>query len=187
MAVSLLMNPVENNLSWMQWISVGMILVAFVLLNLRGEKQEKPKKFYYLWVLVLAVTNGLYGTLLDVQSSLCDGAESSEMVVTTFFFSGVFSLIHFGCVSKKHFLRSFRFGWKSYAFALCACACATGAAKIMMYLLANMNTTVIYASDNGGTLIFSVLSSMLFFKEKMNVKQIVGTILCVVSIVLLNL
>ena len=176
----------DQKLSVFQWIGVGVMLVAFVLLNLKGENQEKPKRFFYFWSILLGVVNGLYGSILNVQSELFSGGERSEMVTTTFFSLGVLSLGYLALISRKQFFSAFKVGKKSLLFALGACASATAAANLLLYLLSQMNPTVIYVTDLGGVLALSVLASVILFKDRMNRFQIVGTVLCLFAIAIMN-
>ena len=167
-------------------VGVLVMLVAFVLLNLKKESQ-KAKKSFYLWILLLFFVNGFYSVFLSLQARTMGGAERSEMLTTTFLFSGIISAVYLLCSSRKKFFSTFRMKPKAWIFALCSCIAATGAANLVLYMYStDLTDTVINATHQGGILVFSVLVSMILFKEKMNWKQIVGSLIAVLAVVLLN-
>ncbi len=176
-----------ETLSLVRGVGVVLMLAAFVLLNLKGEKQEKPKRGFYFWVILLCLVNGTFSVLLSLQTHYMGGAERSEMLVTTFLFAGMISAVYLAAVSRKKFIASFRMKPKALLCAVAACAAATAAANLVMYLYSVMSDTVVNATNQGGILVFSVLVSLILFKEKMNWKQIVGSFVAVVAVVLLNL
>ncbi len=176
-----------DSISWIQGVGVLMMLGAFVLLNLKKETQ-KAKKSFYLWILLLFTVNGSYSVFLSLQARVLNGSERSEMLVTTFLFSGIISAIYLLTQSRKNFVSTFRMNPKALILALSSCVCATGAANLVLYLYSTeLSDTVINATHQGGILVFSVVVSMIFFKEKLNWKQMVGALVAVGAVVLLNL
>lgn len=176
-----------ETLSLVRGIGVVLMLCSFVLLNLKGEKQEKPGKGFFFWVLLLSVVNGTFSVLLSLQTHYMAGAERSEMLVTTFLFGGVISLVYLVLIARKKTVAVFRMSWKSLLFALGSCVAATAAANLVMYLYSIMSDTVVNATNQGGILVFSVLVSMIFFRERMNWKQVIGAVVSLVAVILLNL
>ena len=175
-----------QNFTVLQGVALIVVLFAFVLLNLKGKHQEKPKRFYYLWSLILGLVSGGYNTVLALQSTLRPD-DQSEVLVTTFTCGGLFSLIYLLLICKKKTLSTFRMSGKAWFFAIGACAIATLAANMLTYVLSLFdNAAIVNATSNGCILIFSALSSYLLFKERMNWKQLIGAALCVGAIVLLN-
>ena len=176
-----------ETLSLVRGIGVALMLCAFVLLNLKGEKQEKPQKGFYFWVILLCVVNGTFSVLLSLQTHYMSGAERSEMLVTTFLFSGIISAVYLAGIARKKTVAAFRMSWKALLFALGSCIAATAAANFVMYMYSIMSDTVVNATNQGGILVFSVLVSMILFRERMNWKQIVGSVVALVAVILLNL
>jgi len=175
-----------QNLTFLQGIALVIVLVAFVLLNLKEKNQEKPKRFYYLWSLILGLVNGGYGTVLALQAALRPD-DKSEVLVTTFACGGVISLLYLLLIAGKKTFSTFRMPGKAWGFALGACTIAALAANLLTYVLGMFdNAAIVNATNNGCILIFSAISSFLLFKERMNWKQLIGAVLCVGAIVLLN-
>ena len=171
----------------LQGVGLGVVLFAFVLLNLKGKNQEKPKRFYYFWAILLGLVNGGYSAVLALQSALRPD-DKAEILVTTFFFGGLFSLIQLASVSRKRFFSAFRMSRKAWFFAIGACLIATLAANLLTVILGMFeNAAIVNATNNGGILIFSAIFSFLLFGEKMNRNQLFGAVLCIAALILLNL
>ena len=169
-----------------QGVALIVVLVAFVLLNLKGENQRKPGKLYYLFALLLGIVNGGYATVLALQSALRPD-DRAEVLITTFFFGGLFSLVQLLISGKKRFFSLFRMPPKAWGFAVGACLIAALAANLLTVVLGLFeNAAIVNSTINGGILIFSALSSRILFGERMNKIQWIGAILCVISLVLLN-
>lgn len=172
--------------TFLQGIALIVVLVAFVLLNLKGGNQERPKKFYYLFALLLGIVNGGYGAVLALQSALRPD-DRVEVLITTFFFGGLFSLLYLFVIGKKRALSHFRMSPKAWGFAVGACLIAALAANLLTTVLGMFeNAAIVNSTVNGGILIFSALSSRILFGERMNKIQWIGALLCVISLVLLN-
>ncbi len=175
-----------EGITWVRGIGVILMLAAFVLLNLKKESQ-KAKKSFYLWILLLFTVNGLYSVFLSLQARYMNGGERGEMLATTFLFGGIISAVYLLITAKKKFVSTFRMKPKAWIFAVSSCVAATVAANLVMYMYSTaLPVTVINASLMGGILVFSVLVSLMLFKEKMNWKQVVGALIAVFSVVLLN-
>ena len=56
-----------------------------------------------------------------------------------------------------------------------------------MYVLSLVNVAVLYAMDNGGVLIVSVLWSALVLKEKLSRKKLVGLVLSIAAVFALSI
>ena len=57
--------------------------------------------------------------------------------------------------------------------------------KLNLYLSGVMDSAVFFPIVNGGHLVLTTISALLFFKEKLTAKQWVGMILGIVAVVLL--
>lgn len=176
-----------QSFSVLQLVAMVIVLVAFVLLNLKGGDQGRSKKYYYFWVLLIALVNGGYGTVLALQAQLRPD-DRSEVLVLTYAFAGVISFVYLVFLARrKQVFSRFRMPSKALFFALGACVIASLASNLSTYILTLFdNAAIVNATSNGCILIFTALAAYLLFKERMNWKQLLGAALCVVSLVLLN-
>ncbi len=180
-----------ETLSVWQILAILVMLVSFVFLNWEekkpGEKKESVSLPFLLTITALGCVNGLYGTLMNTAEKLAEGLENKEMIITTFFVSALLGLLLLAVQAKKDTLSAFRTGWKAALWALLASASACAAVNLLMYVLSLVNVAVLYAMDNGGVLIVSVLWSAVILKEKLGGKKIVGLVLSIAAIVALSI
>lgn len=179
-----------ESLTGLQLFAVGLMLLAFVGMNLQGLsfKGQKPKKAFFLWCGALLLSNGFYGQLINIQQSYTGGAERAEMVVVTYATTAIAVFLWRLAAKSKELAGGFKMGKKSLLFACLACLIATTATNLLVYLITALESvTVLFAINNGGVLLLSGVYSLLVFHEKPTASQIAGMALALVSIVLLNL
>ncbi|MCQ2457282.1 MAG: hypothetical protein MJ142_00955 [Clostridia bacterium] len=169
-------------------IAVVMMLTAMVLLNSGGASVKTAKKGYYLWCAVLFCANGLYGSFLNVQATLMNGLERTEMLTILFLCSSLFTVAAEAVKGRlPSVVRGYRMGAKSGIFLALCCVFAAAGANLLLYLFSVMNTDVVCTVDDGGVLVLSILYSLVLFKEKPSKLQWLGMAIAVASIVLINL
>lgn len=169
-----------------QWIGIGLMLIALLLMNWEGKTGQKPKKGYYFFCVLLFLCNGLYSVFLKMQSVACP-QESAEMVMLTFGIMGLVALIRLIISEKDNTLIAFRQTRKSLV-PLVLCLLSAGLAiNGLVYILPNVNTVVFYTIENGGVLLMASLYAFLLFHEKPTPKKIAGILIALVSITLLSL
>ncbi|MBQ2273018.1 MAG: EamA family transporter [Clostridia bacterium] len=175
-----------EQLTFIRWIGFALTLLSFVLLNLK-KGEDKPKKYFYALIILLALVNGTYGILLSVQSRIMSGAERAEMLVTTFLFAGIFSLLYLLLISRRRFTSAFRMPLKAWMFSLGSCVSAMLAVNLLMFFYSYMSITVVNATNQCSVLALSALGSTILFKERLRPLQIVGIGTCLAATALLNL
>lgn len=172
----------------LQWTAVGIMIAAIVLMNSKGLKPGGASRSYYMWCALLFLANGLYGVIMNLQVNRLHGEESSEMLVILFALSALFAFaIEAAGGRGGALLRGFKMGKKAAAWLLVCCISAFAAARLMLYLLSQMQSGLLYTIDNGGVLALSFLYSVFLFKEKPGKLQLLGMLLAAASVVMLNL
>ncbi len=183
MLQSIIEDPTQ--LSIFQYAAIALMLVSFVFLNMEdkknGEEQSVSAKFL-LYVILLGLANGIYGTMLNVQKTIMNESENAEMIVCTFLSSAIFAFALLMIQAGKAALPSFRQNTKSAIFVTAASVSAAAAVNLLMYALGLVNVAVLYAMDNGGVLLVSVLWSVVILKEKIGKKKIIGLVLATIAI-----
>ena len=170
----------------LQWIGVGMMLAAFLLMNWDGKGAQATDKSYYLFCALLFLCNGLYSVVLKMQSDRT-GAESSEMIMITFGAMGLIALVQLALKEKGSTLRAFR-QTKESLLPLCACLLVAGLAiNGLVRILPRVNSVVLFTVENGGVLLLSSLYAFLLFKEMPEAKKLIGIGIAIVSITLRSL
>ena len=178
----------NTKLNFWQLGAIFLMLVAFICLNwegIRGNGQRPPLSFY-LFCVLLFISNGIYSAILDVPQKLGNG-EKNELVILTFLFSGLFSILALGIKTKGKILPSLKQTKLSALFLLCCCLIATFAVNLYIYCLSLVDVAVLAALDNGGVLLVSVLFSCIFFREKIKPSKGIGIVLALCSIIILSI
>ena len=179
---SIIEDPTQ--LSALQYGAIALMLVSFVFLNLEDKKSGETavSAKFLLYALLLGLANGIYGTLLNVQKTLMNESENAEMIVCTFLSSAVFAFVLLLIQAGKSALPGFRQNTKSAIFVTAASVSAAAAVNLLMYALGLVNVAVLYAMDNGGVLLVSVLWSVVILKEKIGRNKIIGLVLATIAI-----
>ncbi|MBQ8953802.1 MAG: DMT family transporter [Clostridia bacterium] len=175
-----------ESLTALQIAAVALMLVSFVLMNLKGLTLKGSSNRFLLWCLALFLSNGFYGVLMNLQQARMNGAQRNEMIMLTFLGMAVLYAVIQLVRDPKALTKGFRMSAKPRVFLLLCCCVATAAVHMMLYVLTLVDETVLYTIDNGGVLILSVLYSFLFFHEKLSRVQLIGIALAAASIVMLS-
>lgn len=181
-----------DDLRWYQLAAIVMMLVSFVLMNLKelkttkGEERKKTPWTYYLFCAILFICNGMYGTLLKMQSDYNE-SQKNEMVIITYGIMGVIALIQLAFKEKKDTLKAFKINKKAALPLVLCLASAALAINVLVTVIPMVNTAVLYTVENGGVLILAAMYSFIFFKEKPQLSTILGIIAATVSITVLSI
>ena len=139
----------------------------------------------------LGIANGAYGTMLTLQQQLeVAGGEGNrdEMIITTFFFAAVISLVTGLVKQGGGFIKSIAKQNKASLIYLIGTSVVFALAiNVIVMLIPFFDTTILYTLDNSSVLIMSVLCSCIFFKEKLSARNIIGISVMVVALVAMNL
>lgn len=170
----------------MQFLAVALMLISFVVMNLDGIAAKK-NVHYLLLCATLFVVNGLYGVFMNLQQTLMHFTQRNEMIITTFLGMAVVTTAFELLFARGSFLEGFRMERRAAVCVLVSAACATAAVNLSMYLMRLMNLTVLNVVNNGGVLVLSAVFAFTLFREKMEVRKVLGMALACASIVMLSL
>lgn len=179
-------------LRWYQLVAIAMMLVSFVLMNLKeikvkkGEERKKTPWTYYLFCAILFVCNGMYGTFLKMQSDYNE-SQKNEMVILTYGIMGVIAFIQLAFKEKKDTFKAFKLSKKAVLPLVLCLLSAALAINVLVTVIPMVNTAVLYTVENGGVLILAAVYSFIFFKEKPQLSTILGIITATVSITVLSI
>lgn len=175
----------NEQLTGLQIIGIVLMLGACVLMNLKEMKLKATSIAYYVYCLLLFISNGCYGILLKAQS-LYNEAQSNEMVMVTFGIMGVIALIQLIVKEKKNISSAFKFNRKCTPPLLACLVSAALAINMLVLVVPLVNVSVLYTVENGGVLMMSAIYAVLFFKEKPTVPNVIGILLAIASITMLS-
>ena len=131
--------------------------------------------------------NGVYGTLLDVQQRYTGADDKEEMIILTYFVSALVSALFLLFKRKKQFICDFKQTKLSFIYLLVCTLASTMAIHLLIYIIPLINITVLYTFDNAGVLLFSVLASCIFFREKLSKINVVGCGLMAIGLMAISL
>ena len=170
-----------------QLAGIILLLMAIVLMNLRGLSLAGQSRRFYVWCALLFLANGLYGSLMSAQPQLAGSAQRGEMIAITYMGSALSSASLLLLRAPRDFLPAFRMGFRSALCALGGSASATIAANLALYLLHEMNPTIANTINNGGVLVLSTLLSAALLHEKLSRPAALGLVSACAGIVLMRL
>ena len=179
-----------ERLSAVQFFGVGLLIASAAVMNLQGLsfRGGRPSRAYFLFCLLLFLSNGSYSQLMNLQQGITGGPERAEMIVVTYGFTALATLAVWLLCRPKDLPSAFRMGRRALFWALGACAICTSATNLLLYLLSVMpSATILYAIDSGGVLALSGFYALFIFHEKPTASQVVGLIMAVTSVVILNI
>jgi len=171
---------------------VGLVLLAvsIFMINMKTKKereQQEKKKVSLPWlcaVAVMFVGNGMCSTLQAMQQEACGGAYKNEFMILAlgivFVALFVFSII----LSRENVFAKIKEGIP-YGIVK---GVANGIVNLLvMVLTAMLPTAILFPTVSGGGLVLGFFIAVFYYKEKLNLPQIIGYAIGTVSVVLLNL
>lgn len=170
-----------------QLAGIALLLLAIVLMNLRGLSVAGQSRKFYLWCALLFLSNGLYGALLSAQAQLAAGAQRGEMIAITYFGSALACATLLFFRAPREFRPAFHMGGRAALCALGGSVSATIASNLVLFLMHAMNSTVVNTVCNGGVLVVSTLLSAAMLHEKLTRPAVLGMVVACAGIVLMGL
>lgn len=173
-----------------QWIGVFFMLISFVCSvdGKDGQKNSASVK-WLLYCLLSFVFSGLLGVLQKVHQTSPDKEELSPFLIISFLVTAVYSFAYMLWLSKKKgqpvtvLTPQKRKSFAGYTLVL---GLATAYLNIANTFLAGVLPSVLFFPIfNGSVMIFSALSGILLFKERLSKKQWIGISVGGVAILLL--
>ncbi len=177
-----------ESLTVLQSAAIALMLLSFVVMNMKGLSLKGASGAYYMWCALLFLANGMFATLMNLQQGMMGPEQSSEMIVTTYLGMVVIVCVfHLLRGEMPKLLSGFKMGRSAALCALGSSIVATLASNMLLYLLSQMSASVLYTIDNGGVLVMSALASCVVFQEKLKPNQLAGIALATISIVMISI
>ena len=161
-------------ITWLKWIAIVLILIAILMICLKKGEQKVKGKLFYLLCVGLFVSNGAYGSLLDIQQHLTGESDQTAMVILTYGLAAVGALVVELCRKKREFPIGFRQKKLTLAFLILGAVAEVVALKLFVGIIPFVNTALLYSVNNAGVLLLSVTSSCVLFREKLSVMNWIG-------------
>lgn len=173
----------DDPLSLPKLLSLLVIFAAVFLVSYRPGEALSRSKLFLPFCVGLALCNGAYGALLDIQQRLTGFDERVEMVALTYLVATVLSLVQLALRERRETPVAFRqTGRSPFYLAVCSVVVAL-AVHVMVYIIPLIDVTVLYTFDNAGVFLCSVIASCIFFRERLKPLNVVGCILMCAALV----
>ena len=165
-----------------------VILVSVYLISRKGNETYVDKKVFFIACTVLALANGAYSSLLDIQQRMSGADEKEEMVAITYLFAASASAAMLLFKEKKNFLPAFKQTKKSAIYlVICSLIVASAINLLTLLISTGFDLTLLYTLENSSVYVLSVVLSCIIFKEKLSKLNVVGCVVLCVSLVLMSL
>ena len=174
---------------------VGLIMLFVSLFCVESGKRDKNgntkkhdvsiNKKWYVYVALAFVGNGLCSTLQKAYQLHSGGRGKSEFMLIALCITAaaflVLRIVHSD--TERGFLPTrTNGGWFGIVSGLC-----NGIVNLLIMVLSNQPASVVYPSISAGSVVLTIITAKLFFKEKYTNIQNLSFIIGVCSIVCLNI
>ena len=173
------------------WLYVGLVLLAasLVFINLKDKKPtaESETKITLRWAIfaILAlVTNGACSTIQPAQTEKFGGAYDSVFMVIALAIVTLFLFCFILFKERGEIIPSVKCG----AHLMVLCGLANGLVNLFVMIASTIiPNSVMFPLISAGGIVLTWIISVFLYKEKLSMKQNIGLVLGIVSIVFLNL
>ena len=165
-------------------------MIACFVLSVDLKKDSQMSVKWLLAALMSFLAWGFVGVCQQVHQNSPHADELQGFLMWSFIFSTViFAVLYLFVRKQKGNNRKTGFNIKSRdSIGATLTGVVIGAVNIInLYLSGAMNPVIFFPIVNGGVIVLSGLAAILFFKEKLSVKQTIGLILGVAATCLLGL
>ena len=175
-----------EGLTAIQYISLAVIVVSIYFVCRKKGAEQRPTKAFFLYCFGVFACNGAYNALMNVQQELTGAENKEEMVIITFFLTGVVSALILLIQKKKNFFAAFGQTKLSLTFLLVCSTVAAVAVNLLTVVLPLLDTAIFFSFKNSGILVFSIIGSFIIFKEKISLTNIIGALFMCAGLVCMS-
>lgn len=175
----------KENFSLFLFVGLVFLIISLLLVNL--EKKGEEKKITLKWAiftLLAFIGNGGCSTVQKIQQVNQKGNYKNEFMIIALTVT-IFVLLIFAFIYEKSDIKAnIKKGFKLYSI----CGLSNGIVNLLVIILAlRMPSSVMFPLISAGGIIATFLISLLVYKEKLSIPQLIGMCFGVVSIIFLNI
>jgi drug/metabolite transporter (DMT)-like permease len=170
-------------------VGIVLLVTALIMINYQKSDEKTPKTTWKWWLFVLLAFfgNGMCSIVQRLETERYGDEGRNTFMIVALAMVCVTLIVVSLCMREERSvaLQTVKKGW---AYAL-ACGVANGLVNfLVIYLNAKkMNASVMFPVISAAHIVLAFVYSVLVCKERFNLRQRLGFLLGVVSIVLLNL
>ncbi len=173
-------------MSWLKWIGVFVVIGGVYLASYRKNKGSVNFKVFIPSCIGLALCNGAYAALADIQQRLSGKAEKEELVCITYFVAALVSFIMI-MIRQKGSVSCFKQSKLSLTFLVITSVIVGLAINLLVIVLAILkDVTLLHTVNDAGILIVSAILSLIFLKEKITKLNVAGYLVMCAAVVLVT-
>ena len=174
-----------------QIVGIVLMMACFVLsVDTSGEKKKANTK-WLIYCAIAFLCTGAIGLMQKVHQTSEYKMELDAFLVIAFVFSFIYSGVNWFILSRNKKNTENKSGKPSILtlipviLMVISGICVAANNNLNLYLSGVIDSAVFFPIVNGGHLVLTTVTAVIFFKEKLSVKQWIGIFLGIVSVVLL--
>ncbi|MBO5021254.1 MAG: EamA family transporter [Clostridia bacterium] len=175
-----------EKLTLLRFLGLLLTIVALILCTGKADVQIDFKK----WLLFSLLTNFINGAILVNQKIFGKtvwGTESKSFVAYGYIIATLVSVLMYAFISQKGNGITFKIKPSVFLYAL-SLGVILGLFQVLnTKAIANIESTLLFPTYNGGSLIFSSISGVLILHDRLNKKQLFSIIVGTVAIIMMNI
>lgn len=166
------------------------LMVACIILSVNKGNDKKASIKWLILCLIAFTACGLIGLMQKFHQSSIYKNQLNEFLILAFTTSAIFSIILFFYFHKKEKNKIFinkdnKFNYLLLVLVIVTGVCVAVNNRLNLFLSGVMPSAVFFPIVNGGGLILTTLFALIFFKEKLSLKQWIGLFLGGLSLMFL--
>ena len=173
------------------FIGIALVLISFVLFVKKDTKNKKYNKSWLVYSAICFVCNGAVSILQKVHGNSEYSAQINEFLIIAFF--AIFLIMTaFAVFSKKNDLKNLferkengKINFSLIVLMVVIGICTAVMHRMNTYLASVIDSAVFFPVVNGGNALLVIVASIVVFKEKLSIRQLIGVIVGLVAILML--
>ena len=177
----------------LQIVGIVLMLASFYFSINKEEKQKKASLKWLLFCILALIGSGGIGLMQKIHQNTEYKGEVNAFLITAFAVGSVLSLALL-LISKTRsnepaFLKSAngKISWLVIVLIMLTGILTAVNHKLNLYLSGVMDSAVFFPLINGGNLVLVTLSALIFFRERLSVKQWISVAIGITSVLCLCL
>ena len=172
-------------LSWVRGVGIILTIITFVVcVDFKNPKKAEKKWLIYALGAMLATTTASGIQQAFVKSAY--GAQNAAYVSCVYLLGALFIMLSYVPLKRKGDGKTFRMNRRVIILALASGVCLGLYKFVSTYSLSVVDGTFFFPARAGTSIVFSTLSGVFLFKDKLSPKQKLSVALGCISIVLMN-
>ena len=181
----------DEHLALAHVIGIALMLLSFGLAVEKKSDEKRASLRWLIYCLIAFFCTGGIGIMQKVHQSSSVKDELNAFLVIAFAVSFVFSMMCTLYLSKRErvSLKKIPFQsalpWLLIGAMIVSGACGAVNNKLNLYLSGVMDSAVFFPIVNGGGLVLTTIAAILFFRERLSLKQWIGMLCGIASVIFL--